>query len=174
MALLTESSIKTGIWWSSSQVCTSSFANCNFTCLNAQKILSTWSWSFSSMRWSKSRHWWQCVSLEWKPKIYTRISHNSCWSTFRSTPPYQSGWINSSLWIQIPSLLKMCCPSSCTVVQTEQLFLAFRKRETLHLTVLHPPKHLDKKENFRPRLKPQRVLNRILLLLSLGKIQLQG
>lgn len=170
MALPMESDIMMGIWWSSSQVGTSSFANCNFL-WNAQNILSTWSWSFSSTEMSKNRHWWQCVSLECKPKTYTRTSLSSCWSTSRSTPPYQSRWINSSMWIQTPFLLKMCCPSSYTVVQTEPSLLAFRKKATLHHTALHPSRYLGKKEHFRPRLKPQRELNSTLLLLFPGKIQ---
>lgn len=167
-----ESAIMMGTWWSSSLVGTSLFANCSFL-WNARNILLTWSWSFLSMKMSKSRHWWQCVSLGCKPKAYTRTSLNSCWSTSRSIPPYQSTWINSSTWIQTPFLLRMCCPSSYTAAQTEASLLTFGKKATLYHTALHPSRHLGKKANFRPRLKPQRELHSTLLLLSLGKIQLQ-
>lgn len=172
MVLSMESGIRMRILWSSTQAGTSLFANCSFS-WNARDTLSTLSWSFSSTKMSKSRRWWQCASLKGKPKTYTKISLSSCWRTSRSTPPYQSRWINSSTWIQTPFLSRMCCPSSYTVVQTEPFLLAFWKKATLCHTVLHPYKHLDKKKTLDQD-RNHRVLNSMLLLLSLGKIPLRG
>ena len=168
MASSMESDIRMRTWWSSSQVGTSSSANCSFL-WNAQSMPSTWSWSSSSTKTLKSRPWWQCVSLEHKPRTYTRTSPSSCWNTSRSTPPYQSRWINSSMWIQTPFPLRTCCPSSYTVVQTEPPLLAFGKKATPYHTALILPDTWGKQENFRPRLKTQRELNSTLP--SPGKIQ---
>ena len=172
MASSMESDIRMGTWWSSSQVGTSSSANCSFL-WNAQSIRSTWSWSSSSTKMSKSRPWWQCVSLECKPKTYTRTSPSSCWSTFRSTPPYRSRWISSSMWIQTPFLLRTCCPSSYTVVQTEPPLLAFGKKAAPYHTALILPDTWGKKKQktLGQDWKTQRELNSTLP--SPGKIQLR-